>query len=206
MVKPSPSDALKLNVYADNWFILFINGKLRVVDPIEYMPHNVVSVDIMPEYPMTIAVMAMDNADPKTGLEYGNHIGDAGLIIKFSDGTVTNAQWKAKSFFKGPLNRDVANPKVQHDPIPANWYAVDFDDSAWPRATEFTEERVNPKEAYTKAKEAFAGAKFIWSADLDLDNTVIFRTKVEAPAGYKQRWTAKPEIDMSEVTKQLLNK
>jgi hypothetical protein len=65
---------------------------------------------------------------------------------------------------------------------------------------------VNPKESYAKAKESFAGAKFIWTADLDLDNTVIFRTKVEAPAGYKQRWTAKPEIDMAEVTKQLLNK
>lgn len=206
LIKPSPADALKLNVYADNWFILFINGKLRVVDPIEYMPHNVVSVDIMPEYPMTIAVMAMDNADPKTGLEYGNHIGDAGLIIKFSDGTVTNAKWKAKSFFKGPLNRDVTNPKVQHDPIPANWYAVDFDDSSWAAATEFTEERVSPKESFTKAKESFSGAKFIWSADLDLDNTVLFRTKVEAPAGYKQRWTAKPEADMAEVTKQLLNK
>ena len=206
LIKPSPTDALKLNVYADNWFILFINGKLRVVDPIEYMPHNVVSVDIMPEYPMTIAVMAMDNADPKTGLEYGNRMGDAGLIIKFSDGTVTNAKWKAKSFFKGPLNRDVTNPKVQHDPIPANWYAVDFDDSSWTAATEFTEERVSPKESFTKAKESFTGAQFIWTADLDLDNTVLFRTKVEAPAGYKQRWTAKPEVDMAEVTKQLLNK
>ncbi len=206
LIKPAPADALKLNVYADNWFVLFINGKLRVVDPIEYMPHNVVSVDLLPEYPMTIAVMAMDNADPKTGLEYGNRIGDAGLIIKFSDGTVTNAKWKAKSFFKGPLNREVANPQVRHDPIPANWHAVDFDDSSWAAATEYTEERVNPKESFQQAKEAFAGAKFIWSADLDLDNTVIFRTKVEAPAGFKPRWTAKPEVDLGEVTRQLLNR
>ena len=65
---------------------------------------------------------------------------------------------------------------------------------------------MNPKESYTKAKESFAGAKFIWTADLDLDNTVLFRTKVEAPAGYKQRWTAEPEVDMTEVTKRLLNK
>jgi len=206
LIKPAPADALKLNVYADNWFVLFINGKLRVVDPIEYMPHNVVSVDLLPEYPMTIAVMAMDNADPKTGLEYGNRIGDAGLIIKFSDGTVTNAKWKAKSFFKGPLDREVGNPKVRHEPIPANWYAVDFDDSGWAAATEYTEERVNPKESFQKAKDAFAGAKFIWSADLDLDNTVIFRTKVEAPAGFKPRWTAKPEVDLGEVTRQLLNR
>jgi hypothetical protein len=197
MVKPAPEDTLELNVYADNWFILYINGKLRVVDPIEYMPHNVVSVDILPEYPMTIAVMGRDNADPKTGLEYGDHIGDAGLILKFADVTVTNAKWKAKSFFKGPLNGDVRNPKVEHTPIPANWFAVDFDDSQWAQATEYAEQRVNPKESFLKARESFAGAKFIWSADLDLDNTVIFRTRVEAPAGYKQRWTAKAEFDVT---------
>ena len=197
MVKPSMDDTIKLSVYADNWFVLYVNGKLRVVDPIDYMPHNVVSVDILPEYPMTIAIMGRDNADPKTGLEYGDHIGDAGLIVKFSDGTVTNAKWKAKNYFKGPLNGDVKNPKVEHTPVPANWFAVDFDDSKWANATEYTEERVNPKESFTKAKESFAGAKFIWSEDLDLDNTVIFRTKVEAPAGYKQRWTTKAEFDLA---------
>jgi hypothetical protein len=197
MVKPSMDDTIKLSVYADNWFVLYVNGKLRVVDPIDYMPHNVVSVDILPEYPMTIAIMGRDNADPKTGLEYGDHIGDAGLIVKFSDGTVTNAKWKAKSFFKGPLNGDVKNPKVEHTPVPANWFAVDFDDSKWSNATEFTEGRVNPKESFIKAKESFAGAKFIWAEDLDLDNTVIFRTRVEAPAGTKQRWTTKAEFDLS---------
>ena len=197
MVKPSMEDTLKLNVYADNWFVLYINGKLRVVDPIDYMPHNVVSVDILPEYPMTIAIMGRDNADPKTGLEYGDRIGDAGLILKFADGTVTNAKWKAKSYFKGPLNSDVKNPKVEHTPVPANWFAVDFDDSQWAHATEYTEERVNPKESFTKAKESFAGAKFIWTDNLDLDNTVLFRTKVEAPAGFKQRWTTKSEFDLS---------
>jgi hypothetical protein len=197
MVKPSTEDTLKLNVYADNWFILYINGKLRVVDPIDYMPHNVVSVDILPEYPMTIAIMGRDNADPKTGLEYGDRIGDACLILKFADGTVTNAKWKAKSYFKGPLNGDVKNPKVEHTPVPANWFAVDFDDSQWANATEYTEERVNPKESFTKAKESFAGAKFIWSDNLDLDNTVLFRTKVEAPAGFKQRWTTKAEFDLA---------
>ncbi len=197
MAKPAPEDTIRLNVYADNWFMLYINGKLRVVDPVDYMPHNVVSVDILPEYPMTIAIMGRDNADPKTGLEYGDHIGDAGLILKFADGTVTNAKWKAKSFFKGPLNGDVKNPKVEHTPLPADWFAVDFDDSRWAYATEYAEQRVNPKESFLKARESFAGAKFIWTEDLDLDNTVIFRTRVEAPAGYKQRWTTKAEFDIS---------
>ncbi len=197
MIKPTMADTIQLSVYADNWFILYINGKLRVVDSIDYMPHNVMNVDILLEYPMTIAVMARDNADPKTGLEYGDHIGDGGFILKFSDGTVTNAKWKAKNFFKGPLDRDTKNPTVQHIPVPENWFAVDFDDSKWAQATEFTEERVGPKEHFYKYEESFKGAKFIWSDDLDLDNTVIFRTKVEAPAGYKQRWTTKSEFDIS---------
>ena len=59
------ADTLRVNVYADNWFVLYINGKLTAVDPIPFTPHNVVSVDILPEYPMTIAVMARDNADRK---------------------------------------------------------------------------------------------------------------------------------------------
>lgn len=194
LVKPAMSDTVKANIYADNWFILYINGKLTAVDSIDFIPHNVVSVDILPEYPMTIAVMARDNADPKTGLEYGDHIGDGGFILKFADGTVTNAKWKAKAFFTGPLNHDVKNPQVKHTPIPEDWYKVDFDDSSWANATEFTEEQVNPKESFYKAD--FTGAKFIWSKDIDLDNTVIFRHKVEKE-GWKPRWNTKPNLDVS---------
>ncbi len=105
--KPSMADTIKANVYADNTFELYINGELVAVDSIRFIPHNVVSVDILPAYPMTIAVMAKDNADSKTGMEYANtNIGDAGFILKLGDGTVTNASWKAKSFFHGPIDRD----------------------------------------------------------------------------------------------------
>jgi len=80
--KPQMSDTIKANLYADNWFMLYINGELVAVDSIKFIPHNVVSVDILPSYPMTIAVMAKDNADPKTGMEYANtNIGDAGFIL-----------------------------------------------------------------------------------------------------------------------------
>ena len=195
LIKPTMADTIKVNVYADNWFVMYINGKLRAVDSIEFTPHNVVSVDILPEYPMTIAIMAKDNADPKTGLEYGDHIGDGGFIIKFADGTVSNATWKAKSFFKGPLNHDTKNPKVERQQIPEKWWAMDFDDHAWAQAVEYTEERVKPKDPYYQAD--FKGAKFIWSEDLDLDNTVIFRTKIDKP-GWKPRWNTKPDLDVSE--------
>jgi phosphatidylethanolamine-binding protein (PEBP) family uncharacterized protein len=194
LIKPAMSDTVHINVYADNWFVMFINSELVAVDSIKFTPHNVVSLDILPEYPMTIAVMAKDNADPKTGMEYGDHIGDGGFVIKFADGTVSNASWKAKNFFKGPLNHDSANPKVEHTPIPDKWWAVDFDDSRWANAVEYTEERVNPKEPYYNAD--FGGAKFIWSEDLDLDNTVIFRTKIEKP-GWTKRWNTKPDLDVS---------
>ena len=184
--KPQMSDTIKANVYADNWFILYLNGELVAVDSIRFIPHNVVSVDILPTYPMTIAVMAKDNADPQTGMEYANtNNGDGGFILKFGDGTVTNAQWKAQRFSWGPIDRDTKNPRVENNPIPENWYAVDFDDSAWGQAKEYTEAQIGPKQPYFE--HDFRGARFIWTDDVELDNTVIFRHVVPAPPDGKPR-------------------
>ncbi len=196
-IKANFNNVIKLNAYADNWCMIYINGKLAAVDQIEFLPHNVVSVKVLPTYPMTIAVLAKDNADPNTGLEYGTNIGDAGFILKLSDGTVTNSNWKAKNFFKGPLNGDTKNPKVLHIPIPANWFAPDFDDSSWPAATEFTEARVKPDGDYPSYD--FTGAKFIWSEDLDLDNTVIFRYTAPKPANFTKTWNADGDIDITNI-------
>ena len=188
--KPQMADTVKANMYADNWFMLYINGELVAVDSIKFIPHNVVSVDILPAYPMTIAVMAKDNADAKTGMEYANtNIGDGGFILKFGDGTVTNANWKAKKFSWGPISRDTKSPRVENLPIPENWYAVDFDDSSWNKAKEYTEEEVGPKQPFFESD--FQGAKFIWTDDIALDNTVIFRHVVKSPPD------GKPRIDYS---------
>lgn len=184
--KPQMADTIKANIYADNWFMLYVNGELVAVDSIKFIPHNVISVDMLPTYPMTIAVMAKDNADPQTGMEYANtNIGDGGFILKFGDGTVTNSQWKAKAFSKGPLNRDTRNPRAENTRIPENWFAIDFDDSSWSRAKEFTEEQVNPKQPFFE--HDFKGAKFIWTDDIDLDNTVLFRHVVKSPPDGKVR-------------------
>ena len=184
--KPSMTDTVKASVYADNWFLLYINGEMVAVDSIRFIPHNVVSVDILPSYPMTIAVMAKDNADPKTGMEYANtNIGDAGFILKFGDGTVTNAKWKVKKFSWGPIDGDTKNPQVKNEPIPEDWFAVDFNDKSWASAKEFTEQEVDPKQPYFESD--FEGAKFIWSDDIALDNTVIFRHRVDSPPDGKAR-------------------
>ncbi len=188
--KPQMADTIKANIYADNWFMLYVNGELVAVDSIKFIPHNVISVDMLPTYPMTIAVMAKDNADLKTGMEYANtNIGDGGFILKFGDGTVTNASWKAKAFSKGPIDRDAKNPRVENIPIPESWYAIDFDDSSWGKAKEYTEEEVGPKQPFFEYD--FKGAKFIWSDDIDLDNTVLFRHVVKSPPD------GKPRVDYS---------
>ncbi len=184
--KPQMSDTIKATIYADNSFVLYINEELVAVDSISFIPHNVISVDLLPSYPMTIAVMAKDNADPKTGMEYANtNIGDAGFILKFSDGTVTNSNWKAKKLSWGPINRDTQKPRVENIPVPEGWFRVDFDDSSWGRAKEYSEEEVGPKQPFFD--NDFKGAKFIWSDDIAIDNTVLFRTVVKTPPDGKQR-------------------
>jgi hypothetical protein len=178
--KPRISDTVKANIYADNWFKLYLNGNLVAVDSISFIPHNVVSVDILPEYPMTIAVMAKDNADKDTGLEYENtNLGDGGFTLKFGDGTVSNASWKAKSYFHGPINGDLKKPQTKHEMIPDDWFSTNFDDQAWDNAVEHTEEAVGTKAPYYE--NDFEGAKWIWTKDLALDNTVIFRTTIPSP-------------------------
>ena len=201
-VKPVIADTITLNAFADNWCAIFVNGKLVAVDAIDFIPHNVVSVDILQEYPLTIAVLAKDNATPSGGLEYGNRIGDAGFILRLGDGTVTSGSWKAKCFFRAPANRDVNRPTVERAALPAGWHLPGFDDSGWERATEYTAERVRPDGDY--AAEAFTGAKFIWTSDLDLDNTVVLRTTVAAPPGWVKRWNTAPDLDVSQLPVEIL--
>jgi hypothetical protein len=145
-----------------------------------------VSVDILPAYPMTIAVMGIDNADSLTGMEYANtNIGDGGFILKFGDGTVTSSNWKVKVISSGPLNGDSSNPRVVNNSLPEDWYTVDFVDHDWGNAREFSEEEVGPKEPFFE--HDFEGAKFIWSDDIRLDNIVLFRTVVPSPPDGRER-------------------
>ena len=94
---------------ADNYFELFINGKLVGVDALPFTPFNSHVVRFRVKKPYTIAVLAQDWED-KLGLGMevfqGNnwHSGDAGFVAKFSDGTVTDSTWKAQSYYIGPLN------------------------------------------------------------------------------------------------------
>ncbi len=184
IVKPNMADTVKLNVYADNWFKLYINGKLVAIDSIEFMPHNIVSVDVLPEFPMTIAVMARDNADAITGKEYEHvQIGDGGFILKLGDDVMSSPDWKAKCFFFGPMEGE--KEVVRHVPIPDDWFTIDFDDRDWGLVTVYEESVVRPPSVFRDYD--FGGASFVWTSDLDLHNTVIFRTTIENPE-WEARW------------------
>jgi len=193
------TETITATVYADNWFEMYVNGRRVAVDPIRFRPHNVVTFELKAEYPMTIAIRAEDNADPRTGMEYDDtQIGDGGFALRLSDGTITDASWRAQCFSRGPVGGDVQNPSVEREPLPERWFAPDFDDGAWASAVEFASEKVDPKACFFE--HDFGAARFVWSEDLALDNTVLLRTRIEAPrqtSGAGRPSTGAPEGDGS---------
>ena len=106
-------------VVADNYYELYVNGTLVSVDNTPYTPFNSAIVKFRVERPYTLALLLVDWDEhlglgmelfpqgPRSDrLESGDpwYTGDAGLIARFSDGTVTDASWKAQSFAIAPLD------------------------------------------------------------------------------------------------------
>lgn len=197
-------------LFADNYFELYINGKLIAVDPVPFTRFNSNIVKFRVKTPYTIAIKLIDwaenlglGSEKNRGKDF--HPGDGGFIASFSDGTVTNAKWKAQTFYTAPVSdlgclNEIGEQRLSsncstdgvddgadfygiHWKIAENSFAVDFDDSQWPNATTYTEEviGVNNKKAYMNFIEKFsgAGAEFIWSTNVVLDNEVIVRYRVE---------------------------
>lgn len=107
---------------ADNYFELYINGKLIGVDAVPFTPFNSSVVRFKVRKPYTIAVKLVDwEENVGLGTEAGSggnfHPGDAGFIARFSDGTITDGSWKAQSFYIAPLTNpgDVAEQGNVHD-------------------------------------------------------------------------------------------
>ena len=143
-------------IYADNYFELHVNGEQVAVDPLDFTPHQAVQVsfnipsDTTPVY----AIIASDFATD-SGYEYTSsdrpQLGDGGLIAVFSDGRATDESWKCHTVSYGPTeasegagcsadNLDAC--EVVESAIPDGWADVDFDDSAWEQATEYSAQAV----------------------------------------------------------------
>jgi hypothetical protein len=199
-------------IVADNYYELYVNGKLIGVDSVPFTPFNSGIVKFKAKRPYTYALKLVD-WEEKLGVGMEKmpdndwHPGDGGVIARFSDGTVTDSTWKAQSFYIAPLASpdDVVEKGNVHDtiklgrthplrnkpscqercyavhyPIPENWASASFDDGAWPRAYEYTDEDVGVTTltAYTRYPEAFEGARWIWTSNLVYDNVVIARKTV----------------------------
>jgi hypothetical protein len=119
-------------VVADNYYEMYVNGKLVSVDNTPYTPFNSSIVKFKVKRPYTLAFLIVDWDEhlglgmevfpvpitPKTNKYYP---GDGGLIARFSDGTVTDSSWKAQSFYIGPLvdPSEVVEVGHVHDVVPA---------------------------------------------------------------------------------------
>ncbi|MGK0410114.1 MAG: hypothetical protein ACJASB_002275 [Shewanella psychromarinicola] len=196
-------------IFADNYFELFINGKLIGVDPIPFTPFNSNIVRFKVKKPYDIAIKVVDweensglGTENNRGKKY--HPGDGGLIASFSDGTVTNSDWSAQTFYTAPIyelscateigqqrltkrcdtdGRDSYDKAYSlHWQISQDWQ-TNNEYVTWPKSVKFTEQQigVDNKKAYMNFQPQFsgAGASFIWSSNVILDNLVLFRYQVK---------------------------
>ena len=196
-------------IFADNYFELFINGKLVGVDAVPFTPFNSNIVKFKVKKPYDIAIKAVDweensglGSERNRGKKY--HPGDGGLIASFSDGTITNSHWKAQTFYTSPIYdlscvKEVGNERITKDcstsgsneyvetyslhwDIPLSWESNE-EYLSWPKSLQYTEDEigVDNKKAYMNFQEQFSGsgASFIWSSNVVLDNLVLFRYHVK---------------------------
>lgn len=194
-------------IFADNYFELYINGVLVGVDAVPFTPFNSSVVKFKVSKPYTIAVKLVDweeNIGLGSEIQSASslyHPGDGGFIAQFSDGTITDATWKAQTFYIAPI-QDLSTVKELtdgthststatttptcnancygiHYDMPSDWYSKNFNDAAWPNAYLYTAAQVTNQAAYTNfASTAWSKANFIWSSNLILDNLVLVRKTV----------------------------
>ena len=191
---------VKAEIWADNWFEMYVNGKKVLEDSVPITTErsfNAETTDLADARPMTIAFMVKDFKENDTGLEYigtdRQQMGDGGMIAQFHDNATgkiigaTDSKMRCLVVQRAPTDRACAkesNPVAGAGacgfvttPIPASWTAVDFDDSGWPAAVEHSAGEVSPKGGYDEISWD-PSAKFVWSADLVQDNTLLCRMTI----------------------------
>ena len=188
-------------VWADNWFALYVNGELVGEDSTPITTErsfNAETITFTATYPLTIAIEAKDFKETDSGIEYigerNQQMGDGGLIAQITDVrtgkvvAVTSSGWRLKVIHRAPLNPECekaqdpdAACRFERTKAPPGWAGADFDDGNWSAATEWTAADVRPKDGYNQIKWDGA-ARLIWGSDLEVDNTILVRLTVPAPA------------------------
>ena len=181
-------------VWADNWFALYVNGKLVGEDSVPITTErsfNAETITFTAAYPLTIAIEAKDFKETDSGIEYiglaNQQMGDGGLIAQITDDATgkvvaaTSGEWQALVIQRAPLNigceKDAdpdATCRFESVKAPDQWANSAFDDSAWGSPTKFSSADVAPKGGYDEIIWD-PSAALIWGADLKVDNTVLLR-------------------------------
>lgn len=193
------SIAFTAEVWADNWFALYINGKLVGQDSVPITTErsfNSEQITFKATYPLTIGLIGKDFKENDSGLEYigsnRQQIGDGGVILQIRESTsekiiaTTGKKWRVLAIQQAPLNSECVKSyeplkdcKFVEKMIPADWSKSDYSDIKWRFAREYSESKVGVKDGYLEIKWD-RKAKLIWGEDLKVDNTLLFRYKVSS--------------------------
>jgi len=193
------SVSFQAEVWADNWFELYVNGKKVGEDSTPITTErsfNSEKIKFTATYPLTIGVIAKDFTENASGLEYigkpNQQIGDAGIILQIREVTSgrivaqTSGDWKVFTINKAPLNPECVtsnNPTVDcksaNTKAPTSWASASFKDTTWKFATEFSKEVVGVKDGYFDFTWT-PSATLVWSSDLKLDNAILLRKVIKA--------------------------
>ena len=181
-------------VWADNWFSLYVNGEIVGEDSVPITTErsfNAETITFEATYPLTIAIMTKDFKETDSGLEYigepNQQMGDGGFIAQFTDTAtgeviaVTNGEWRGLVIQNAPLNVECeksADPDTdcQFETLdkPADWTSANFDDSSWINATSYLADEVGVKDGYNEITWD-STAEIIWGSNLNTDNTILWR-------------------------------
>lgn len=190
---------LDAQIWADNWFALYVNEKMVAEDPVPITTErsfNAEAYQLSINLPAQFALIIKDFKENDSGLEYigrrRQQIGDGGFIAQFKDASngklmaVSNNSWTCKAIHQAPLNKSCersSNPLAECKSTiinePENWMTSGFDDSDWPQAVEHSARAVRPHGGYDQYTWE-PSAKLIWTEDLEIDNTILCRFTLDA--------------------------
>jgi len=196
-VVKSTQSTFTAEVWADNWFSLYINGKLVGEDSVPITTEksfNSERISFTTSYPFTIAMVTKDFKQNDTGLEYigtdRQQMGDGGFIAQFTDTSTgkvvayTSSAWRGLVIHQAPLNvscEKSSKPDVdctsRSAAEPSGWTQSSFNDSSWTTANTYSKEAVGVKDGYNNISWS-SNAQLIWTSDLEIDNTILWRYTV----------------------------
>lgn len=200
---PSPSGAgrYRADVWADNWFALYVGETLVGDDRASITTErsfNAETIFFDANGPMVLNLVAKDFEENDTGLDYigkpNQQVGDGGVILQVTDTqtgkgvAVTDARTRCLVIHRAPLRPACASMKgptvadcgATITEEPAGLKAPTFDATSWPEAVAYSEAEVGVKDGYLGIRWDSA-AKLFWSSDLKLDNTILCRVPLLQP-------------------------